>query len=105
MSWSEVILTLGLSAIFGLPVLGFSLYWIAEYLGLKVKERKHQLSGKEAEELRAELARLQARLDQIQGNELRLGQVEEQLAFIERLLDERSAIAQLSPGASDLPRA
>lgn len=98
MPWSDVLLSLGLSAIFGLPLLGFVLYWTAEFLGLHVETRKRRLSAAEAEAVRAQVAELQAQVDGLRGSEARIAQLEEQLAFVERLLDARSPESALPPG-------
>ena len=103
MEWSEIVLTLGLSAMFGLPLLGFGLYWTAEFLGLRVRERTRRLSASEAESLRAQIAALQAQVDQLRGGEARLDQLEEQIAFMERLLDERSPATTLPPAEFERP--
>lgn len=105
MSWSEVLLTLGLSTLFGLPVLGFTLYWVAEFLGLRVDAKKRRLSDTEAAALHAQLAALQTQVEQLQGSWDRVAQLEEQIAFVERLLDERASAGALPPGAGDPPHA
>jgi cell division protein FtsB len=84
MTWMEVVLTLGLSTLFGLPVLGFGLYWTAEFLGLRVERRKQALSAAQAEQLQAELLALRERVAELeQGVSL-----EERVEFLERLLAE-----------------
>ena len=45
MAWSDVVLIIGLSGILGLPVLAFTLYWIAEFLEFRVEEQKRRLTA------------------------------------------------------------
>lgn len=105
MPWSEVVLIIGLSGILGLPVLGFTLYWIAEFLELRVKERKRRLTTAEVGEIRAEITRMQAQVDQLRGTEARLESIEEQIVFLERLVDQSGAMPQLPRGAAGPNRA
>ena len=104
MPWSEVVLTIGLSSVLGLPVLGFTLYWIAEFLGLRVEERKRRLTVAEAEEVGAQIACMQAQINALQGTGERLASVEDQLVFLERLVDQRAGVPQLSSGVSEPDR-
>lgn len=104
MPWSEAILIIVLSSVLGLPVLGFTLYWIAEFLGLRVEARKRRLTMAEADEVRAQIARMQAQIDELQSTGERLASVEEQLAFLERLVDQRAGVPQLSSGVSEPDR-
>ena len=88
MEWKDVILTLGLSVIFGLPTLGFGLYWTAEFLGLKVKQRKRAISAAEAEALRAQLAALGERVSELEGTGERVARLEQEIEFLQRLLEQ-----------------
>jgi len=88
MAWNEVVLTLGLSVVFGLPTLAFGMYWTAEFLGLRVDRARRALSRAEAEELRAELATLHARVAGLEGAHEETLRLEERLEFLQRLLEQ-----------------
>lgn len=98
MSLAEFLLTV----LFGLPTLGFGLYWAAAFLELRVKAHRRRLSPTEAEAVRAQIAALQAQVDELRSGEARIAHLEEQLAFMERLLNERAPAPALPPrGHSD----
>lgn len=101
MAWSDVVLIIALSGIVGLPILGFTLYWIAELLGLRVEARKRRLTVAEAEEVRAQIARMQAQIDELQSTGERLASVEEQFVFLERLVGRRAENPHLPLEAPD----
>jgi Tfp pilus assembly protein PilO len=88
MAWNEVVLTLGLSVVLGLPVLGFTMYWTAEFLGLRVERAKAGLSPHEAQELRAQVAALQARVAELEGVHDEAARLEERVEFLQRLLEQ-----------------
>lgn len=92
-----------LAAVFGLLLLGFGMYWTAEFLGLRVEAHRRQLSTTETEALNAKIAALQADVDQLRSGEARIGHLEEKLAFVERLLDARAAASALPPGDPNRP--
>ena len=94
----DVVLTLGLSTIFGLPVLGFGMYWTAEFLGLRVERRKQALSAAQAEQLQAELAALRERVAELELSREQAELLAERVEFLERLLDQPSGAPLLPPG-------
>ncbi len=97
MEWMDVVLTLGLSLIFGLPTLGFGLYWTAEFLGLKVERRERAIPEAEAEALRAQLAALGERVSELEGTGERVARLEQEIEFLQRLLEQPNTAKPLPP--------
>lgn len=87
MEWKDIVLTLGLSLIFGLPTLGFGMYWTAEFLGLKVDRRKQALAQGDTGHLQEQLQALQQRVAELEQSGERVLELENQIDFLHRLLE------------------
>ncbi len=103
MEWKDIVLTLGLSLIFGLPTLGFGMYWTAEFLGLKVERAKQALSAGDTKRIQEQLQALQQRVAELEQSGERVLELENQVDFLHRLL-ERPDDAMLLPQSTGTRR-